>query len=171
MANKIRRYWYSSCCFGFLLNQANRADKCGPILLDAEVGNCEIVISAWTMAEVLHKKGDKRPFPQESRELLRLFFNRSCFIVAEMDRFIAEAAQDVFWEHDILPKDAVHVATALVANANYLETFDGGLIAKSKLLGGEPLLVIQEPGDDRLKAEAKKAEKKSQIELPGTLSS
>lgn len=158
MATKIRRYWDTACCFGYLFNQAGRADRCERILLDAEVGNCELVISAWTLAELLHKKGEKRPFSKESREKIRGFFNRSCFIVANVDKLTAEATQEVFWEHDVSTKDAVHIATALSVNANYLETFDEGLIGKSQHLGGTPVLVIQEPGADLVRADARKVQ-------------
>lgn len=161
MANRIRRYWDSACCFGYLFNQDNRAEKCERILVDAEVGNSELIISALTLAELLHPKGGKRPFPKESRDRIRGFFNRSCFIIANVDKFMAEAAQDVFWEHDIMPKDAIHIATALAVNATYLETFDGGLLGKSKRLGGDPVLIIQQPGADLDEA----ATRQTQIDL------
>ena len=43
-----------------------------------------------------------------------------------------------------LPKDAIHVATALHLNADALETFDANLIGKSGTVG-DPLLKIREP--------------------------
>lgn len=148
MGNKLRRCWDAPCCFGYLANQAGRAGECERVLRQAEEGDCEIIISALTIAEVLHLKGEKRGVPKESREKVRAFFRRSCFIVADVDRYIAEQAQEVFWEHGILPKDAIHVATALAVNANYLETFDAGLLKKSRQLGGDPRLVVQTPGAD-----------------------
>ncbi len=163
MASKIRRYWDSVCCFGYLANQAGRADECERVLNEADEGRHEIVISALTIAEVLHIKGEKRAFPKESRDKIRGFFRRSCFTVADIDRFIAEQAQEIFWEHDIMPKDAVHVATALATNAHYLETFDGVLLGKSRLLGGDPQLVVQAPGADIVVRAAQAA-----IEAPQT---
>jgi predicted nucleic acid-binding protein len=158
MANKLRRYWDAGCCFGYLWDQAGRADDCERSLIDAEEGNCEIVISALTIAEVLHLKGDKRRFSKESRDAIRGFFRRSIFLVVDVDRFIAEHAQDVFWEHDIMPKDAVHVATALASEAHYLETFDKVLLGKTRQLGGDPQLVVQIPATDLgAKLEARKA--------------
>lgn len=154
MRSKLRRYWDSACCFGYLQNQADRAEACERVLRDAERGNCEIVISALTIAEVLHLKGDKRAFPASSRERIRGFFRRDCFVVADVDRFIAEAAQEIFWTHDIQPKDAVHLATALTANVHFFETYDGHLIGKSRLLGGDPQLVVHEPGTDLVAREA-----------------
>ncbi len=47
-----------------------------------------------------------------------------------VDRQIAERAQEVVWEHNVAPKDSVHVATALAAEAQHLDTFDGPLIQR-----------------------------------------
>jgi predicted nucleic acid-binding protein len=158
MPNKLRRCWDANCCFGYLQNQAERADDCERSLIEAEEGNCDIVLSALTLAEVLHLKGEKRHFSKAMRDTIRGFFRRSYFIIVDVDRFIAELAQDVFWEHDIQPKDAVHVATALASEAHYLETFDGRLLSKSRLLGGDPQLVVQIPGSDiGAKLEARRA--------------
>jgi len=59
-------------------------------------------------------------------------------------RSIAEAAQDVVWNHDIKPKDAIHVATALDAKIAVLETFDENLLTKSGTVGN-PSLTIRKP--------------------------
>ena len=61
-----------------------------------------------------------------------------------MSRKIAESAQFLVWDHDIKPKDAIHVATALHLSVDALETFDAGLIGKSGSIG-DPLLLIREP--------------------------
>ena len=49
------------------------------------------------------------------------------------------------WDHNVKPKDAVHVATALPApEVSMFNTFDGPLIGKSGLIGSPPL-TIEEP--------------------------
>ena len=125
MAIKTRRYWDTVCVIGFLANQDGRALQCGRALKDCDDGGSEIVISALTVAEVLHLKGIPRPFPREMRDKIRLFFKDPRFIIANVDPFIAERAQDLFWEHDIMPKDAIHVATALTSSAHFLEPLTG----------------------------------------------
>jgi len=159
MASKTRRYWDTACCFGYLNDQAGRGAPCSRVATDVQEGNSEIIISSLTIAEVLHFKGHPRPFDREMRSVIRNFFRRSDLVVADVDRFISELAQDLFWEHDILPKDAIHIATALEGHANYLETFDQPLIDKSRQLGGDPQLVIQLPGADLSRADALKARK------------
>jgi predicted nucleic acid-binding protein len=56
-------------------------------------------------------------------------------------RLVAESAQDLVWDHGVKPKDAIHVATALEAKVQALETFDDGLLKKSRKIGVPPLLI------------------------------
>lgn len=165
MTIKTLRYWDANCCHGYLWNQADRQEACERVLADADAGNAIVVISAWTIAEVLHVKGDKRSFPKESTDKIRKFFRRSCFEVAQLDRMTAELAQDIFWEHDIMPRDALHIATALMAGVNFLETYEKRLIDMSRKLGGDPQLVVQLPGEDIERAMKEKAAKKLQGDL------
>lgn len=167
MAIKPRRCWDTACAFGYLADQSGRAEQCQRVIDDAESGHSDIVISALTIAEVLHLKGEKRGLPSETRDRIRSFFRRSCFTVADVDRFIAEHAQDLYWEHQVMPKDAIHVATAIAAGAHYLETFDGVLLKKSRQLGGDPQLVVQNPGEDIVKAAAAVASKRPPELLDG----
>jgi predicted nucleic acid-binding protein len=81
------------------------------------------------------------PVTKDKAEIVRRFFRRSNLRVRNVTRRIAEAAQDLVWDHGIRPKDAIHVATALDAAAIALETFDEGLIGKSGQVGNPGLLI------------------------------
>lgn len=48
--------------------------------------------------------------------------------VYDVDRTLAERARDVVWNYGVKPKDAIHVATALDAQVDQLDTFDEGLL-------------------------------------------
>jgi predicted nucleic acid-binding protein len=137
-------YWDSVCGISYLREDAGRFEACSKVIEAAESGDIEIALSTLTIAEVLHLKGEPRLTP-EMRDVVRRFFRRSMFMVVSVDRQIAERAQDLFWDHGIKPKDAIHVASALRANASTLDTFDDGLIGKSELIGGEPPLIICRP--------------------------
>jgi hypothetical protein len=51
-------------------------------------------------------------------------------VVRDIDRFVAERARTLVWDHDALrPKDALHVATALDAGVEQFDTYDGDLDA------------------------------------------
>ena len=72
------------------------------------------------------------------------FFKRSYIIPVSITRRIAEDSRDLVWDHGIDPKDALHVATAIKAKVDVLNTFDKPLIGKS-LQVGNPKLLIEAP--------------------------
>lgn len=82
--------------------------------------------------------------PERSSRYREEIFRRSFLRVRNVTRRTAELAQDLVWDHQIRPKDAIHVATGLEARAVILETFDDLLIGKSGSIG-EPPLIIRAP--------------------------
>lgn len=120
-------------------------------------GNVLIVTSALTIAEVLFiRQGPK--LPPEKREVVEKFFKADYIAVRNVTRHIAELARDVFWDHGIKPKDAVHVATAAFFKVPVLHTFDGSLIGKSGL-------VVQLPSGNKHPLEIKNPYVPHQLEL------
>lgn len=140
------RYWDSNAFLAYFQEEAGRVDSCEAILVDAEKGKILIVTCALTLAEVLALRGEPRipPTPEMKRKVVD-FFKNEYVAVVNVSREIAELARDLVWDHGVKPKDAVHVASALVAEAPIFETFDRPLIRRSKNLGGTPPMVIREP--------------------------
>jgi len=136
-------YWDSDCFLGHFQAELGKVEKCDGVIQRAERGDVLIVTSALTLAEVLWMRGAPR-LPKDKAELVRRFFRRSYIRVYNVSRKLAEAAQDLVWEDNIKPKDAIHVATAIHLKADALETFDGDLIGRSGKVGN-PLLLIREP--------------------------
>lgn len=134
----MRRYWDSDCFLGWLQNEAGKATECAPVIREAEAGRLTIITSALTIAEVLYLK-DHPPIPQEQGEKVIEFFEHEWIVVSELDRTLAETARELVWDHGIRPKDAIHVATALDAAVDQLDTFDEKLIGKSETVGNPPL--------------------------------
>lgn len=139
-----RIYWDSDPFLAWLQEEAVKIDLCNGTIDRAEKGDALLVTSALTMAEVLWRKGGPK-LPQAKLVLLRKYFRRSYIRVINVSRSIAEGAQEVVYNFDIKPKDAVHVATALQLGIGVLETFDDKLIKKSGKCGGSPTLVIRKP--------------------------
>jgi predicted nucleic acid-binding protein len=133
-------YWDSDAFLGWLQAEPGKMELCQGTLDRADRGEILIITSALTIAEVLWLRGGPR-VTKDKAEILRKFFRRSYIKVRGVSRSIAEAAQDVVWDHDIRPKDAIHVATALDASIGILETFDEDLIKKSGVLGDPPLTI------------------------------
>ncbi len=133
-------YWDSDTFLGWLQNEAGKAEVCEGTIKRAEAGEVLIVTSALTITEVLWLRGAPK-VSRDKAEILRRFFRRSFIRVRNVTRSVAESAQELVWDHNIRPKDALHVATALDAKASILETFDDGLIGKSGSVGDPPLIV------------------------------
>ena len=139
-----RRYWDSACFIAILGKEAGRVEVCAPILRAAQMHSLEIVTSAWTITEVLYPKGGQ-PLPPAIRAVVKSFFHRSGIVLVNVDRRIAENAQEYYWDFGVRPKDAIHVACAIEARAPVFETYDNGLIALSGKVGGDPVLEIRNP--------------------------
>lgn len=136
-------YWDSDAFLAWLQNEPGKAEFCEGTIKRAEAGEVLIVTSALTITEVLWMRGAPK-VSRDKAQILRRFFRRSFIRVRNVTRAVAENAQEIVWDYNIRPKDALHVATALDAKAIALETFDEGLINKTGTVG-EPPLVIRKP--------------------------
>ena len=139
------RYWDSNAFLGWLAEEPDKVDYCRPVIKAAEARKVRILTSALTIAEVLWVRGRDR-IPSESAARVEAFFRHRWIVVRELDRFIAEDARALVWNHNVKPKDAVHLATALKRDVaiEQLDTFDEPLIRLSGTLG-EPPLIIGKP--------------------------
>jgi predicted nucleic acid-binding protein len=135
-----RRYWDSGCFIAIVSEEAGRVDVCDPILRATQVHALEIVTSAFTITEVLHPKGGPKLAP-EKRAVIKRFFRRSGILLVEVDRTLAEDAQEFYWDFGVKPKDAIHVASAIAGGCTILETYDEGLIKLDGKLGTPPLTI------------------------------
>jgi predicted nucleic acid-binding protein len=113
------------------------------VLTAAEDGKVKIVTSALTIAEVLALRG-RQKIPASDRAKVEAFFRSDYIVVRNITRRIAEDARAYVWDYGVKPKDALHVATAIDAGLDLLNTFDRPLINKSGRFGN-PVLVIAIP--------------------------
>ena len=135
-------YWDSDAFLGWLQEDDGKVDLCRATLERAQNGEVLLVTSALTIAEVLWLRGAPR-ITKDKADIVQKFFRRSYIRLRNVTRQVSESAQLLVWDHDIKPKDAIHVATALDARAVALETFDRGLITKSGTVGTPPLIIRQ----------------------------
>lgn len=133
-------YWDTDAFLGWLQKEPDKVDLCKGTLERAKAGEVVIVTSALTIAEVLWRRGAPR-LSKVKATVLRKFFRHSYIRVRALTRAIAERAQEVVWDHGIMPKDAIHVATALDAGVSILETFDSGLLKKTGSIGNSKLII------------------------------
>ena len=136
-------YWDSAVFLAYFQEESGRVELCHGTLERAGAGDVCIITSTLTIAECLWLRNSP-PVPKDRADTVRRFFRRSFLRVRNVTRRTAELAQDLVWDHQIRPKDAIHVATGLEARAVILETFDDLLIGKSGSIG-EPPLIIRAP--------------------------
>lgn len=135
------RYWDTVCFLGVLNKEPDKLAACSAVIREAEAGSVRVVTSALTIAEVLWPKGQPLQLPPDRAEEVQQFFQHDWIVLRELDRAVAELAREVVWNHHVHPKDAVHVASAVDAGVEQLDTYDGGLIALSGKIGNHALVI------------------------------
>lgn len=137
---ETKRYWDSSCFLGWLKNEVDKVDECRGVIHGCESGQLKIVTSTFTLVEVLYLK-NKQKIPKEEARLIRDFFEHRYIITIEVDRRIAEKAQEIFWDYEIKPKDSIHAASALLSGSKILETFDPDFLVLDGKIGNPPIQI------------------------------
>lgn len=140
-----RRYWDSDCFLGHICGEPGKAPLCAAVLNEAEHGKILIVTSALTIAEVLNLRHAK-PIPKAERDKVTAFFKNPYIHVRNVTRRVAEIGRDLVWDLGVAPKDAIHVATALDARLDLMNTFDGDPLKKSGQIGSPPLVICHPHG-------------------------
>jgi hypothetical protein len=134
------RYWDSVVFLGWLAKEPDKVDRCRAVIRAAEAHKLRIVTSSLTMVEVIKLKG-RAPISKEVEPKITAFFEQPYILVRQVDRRTAEFARDLIWNRGVDPKDAVHLATALLARLHQFDTFDHGLMKLSGALGDPPLAI------------------------------
>lgn len=121
-----------------------RFEMCRDTLKQAEKGDIEIVTSAFTLAEVCKRN----PTPSAPVINLAAFFDQKYILLIPIDKQIGLRAQNLQLAGigGLKPPDAVHLASALVANVPVFHTFDKKLLELDKKLSladGSELSIVR----------------------------
>lgn len=104
----------------------DRGRMCRPVLEAAERGIAEIVVSAIALVEVLARNRAVGVDDQKVRD----FFDNDYILLVNVDKHLGDFARRLMLagHPGLKPLDAIHLATACVANAEEFHTFDDGLL-------------------------------------------
>lgn len=129
----VRFYWDADTCFSWLKREGDedRYLRCQAVLDAAASGKAQLFTSPWTLTEVLYFNDGRRNLKKRDREQIEAFFQNRYWTYLNLDRWVAAKATELFWEHHVSQKDAIHVASALIHEIEVLHTFDKGLISRS----------------------------------------
>jgi predicted nucleic acid-binding protein len=168
---------WDSCLFIEALQKTDqdRYDACEAMLARARSGDLQIVTSALTITEV-NKLPDLAAMPEEQSQIILKFFENPYIFVRNVDRLTAEMAHEFTRVHGLMPMDAIHVATAIIARVPVLYTYDAakkrrkGLLGHNLKIGNPPLRIerLADPAANTLFAKSAKpddSEPKSGPEL------
>lgn len=154
MASSIKRIYWDSCCWIALIQQEvitvagakiDRGKMCRGVVDAAEKGIYEIVTSTLSLAEV--SKNPKSSTLSDDDKIAQ-FFENDYILLANVDVRVGTLARQLMQRGfaGLRPADAVHLATASIANCEFFHTFDDDLIKLSKKINtqsGQPIQISQ----------------------------
>jgi predicted nucleic acid-binding protein len=99
---------------------------CRPVLGAAERGLIEIVVSALALVEVLARNRASGVDDQKVRD----FFDNDYILLVNVDKHLGDFARRLMLagHSGLKPPDAIHLATACIANVSEFHTFDDRLL-------------------------------------------
>lgn len=107
-------------------NDTERAEALRDLINSEENGECKLIFSVLIYPEILHTSGK---MPNDCEKILAKFLTSGeNKLMIATDLIIAKKAQAIRNKTNLNTPDAIHVATAIIAGANYLNTFDDGII-------------------------------------------
>ncbi len=125
MKGPERRYWDSSVFLAGIKQEEGRNETVRGILRLAANGDCIILTSAVTLAEVVRPhKGTKALTPEDEAEIVEFFKNPFIQIV-DYTEPLGLASRKLQWNYGLKVRDSIHAASAIYAKAAFLEAYDG----------------------------------------------
>lgn len=140
--------YFDSCVFlAWLREEQGRVDIVASLFQEAKDGKLKILTSTLAIAEVLNINGLKSPIPKENREMVKGLFANEWIFPENVTRRVSEVAQELVWEYGIDPKDAIHIATAILHGVGTVYSYDDPLLKKGfvKTTYGSIVVAIPTP--------------------------
>jgi len=159
VANSPNRFYWDACTWiAFIQKEKvdlpngqveDRESMCRSLLITAKAGKVEIATSALSLVEVCKDPASASEAASRFHEFLELDY----VLLVTLDRIIGEKARELMQGgySGLKPPDAIHIATAIVANALEMHTFDRKLLdfdgPLAKADGSKLKICKPDPGD------------------------
>jgi predicted nucleic acid-binding protein len=147
-------YWDANIFHALFGKEQGRVEACERVEKAALNGEVDIYTSTITFVEcvwvktILDPSGKLNKLSPAHEEMLHKYFLRPYIRAVQCDRRIAELSRSLMWTYPALhPKDAIHVATAVFHQVDFMHSFDDGDLVKLSGKIGNPPLRICHPGD------------------------
>lgn len=158
-------YWDSMV----IIHRIQRTPEHIPILEQitdaAERGEIKIVVSTYSIAEVVKDPDGGVLSEEEDQKIIDLFEN-DYFIVRDITIPISHLSRQISRKFGVKPKDAVHLATAILWKVPVFHTYEDRLLSKDGKIGDPPLKIAKPyyTGQQSLIFEAKAEAKEEKSE-------
>lgn len=161
MANSPNRLYWDACAWiAFIQKEKvelpsgqveDRESMRRSVLIAAKAGKVEIATSTLSLAEVYKDPTSASEAASRFHEFLKLEY----VLLVTLDRAVGEKARELMQGgySGLKPPDAIHIATAIVANAREMQTFDRKLLDLDGLLAmadGSKLKICKPDPEDSL---------------------
>ncbi|HTV59805.1 MAG TPA: PIN domain-containing protein [Verrucomicrobiae bacterium] len=147
MTSKLNRiYWDSTAFICFLRKyEGERRGICEDILYHARGGQVSLFTSTFTITEVIRPrngdvKGARHLTPEEISEIEEMF-QWPWLRKIDVDQRVARKAVELSRDYGLTPADAIHAASALIAQADVLQHWD----RSSGFSGVDRLIPVEHP--------------------------
>lgn len=106
--------------------EEDREKLCRTVIAQAELGKIEIVTSCLSYAEVCRDRNRSR----SEKDKIAAYFEHDYILPMPVDRQVGEEARELMLSDfpGLKPLDAIHIASAAVANVREMHTFDEKLL-------------------------------------------
>ena len=140
--DKPKVYWESSPFCAIFNDEQGRSHICHAVLLSAKSGDIDLFTSTLTLVEVF--KVPSTPEEEAAERTIQDFFRNRYIRKHTLDWYVAAEARKLQRQFPHLDgRDAIHLATAIYLDADYLHTYDAKDLIKCN--GQVPNLTIQNP--------------------------
>ncbi|SRR6266566_3195574 len=147
-------YWDANIFHALFGKEAGRVDACEMVEKAALNGEVDIYTSTITFVECVWVKtitdptGKLNKLSPAHEGMLHKYFMRPYIRAVQCDRRIAELARSLLWNYPALrPRDAIHAATAVFHNVDFMHSYDDDDLVKLSGKIGTPPLKICHPCD------------------------